>query len=159
MKLSEFKKLIKTVDSLQFELPDGTLVPSHYHVTEVGSIHKKFIDCGGTMREENAVNFQLWFSDDYDHSLKPQKLLNIITLSEEKLGIGDGEIEVEYQSDTIGKYGLGFANNRFQLLSKQTDCLAKDNCGVPVTTEKPKMTLAQAIASSESCCTPGGGCC
>jgi hypothetical protein len=57
--------------------------------------------------------------------LKPQKLLNIIALSENRLGIGDLEVEVEYQSDTIGKYGLGFDGTNFQLLSKKTACLRK----------------------------------
>ena len=97
MKLSTLKEHIKSIDSLHFQLPDGQLVPSHYHVTEVGMIQKNFIDCGGTIREEKVVNFQLWFSDDVDHSLQPNRLLDIIQLSEEKLGLGDFEIEVEYQ--------------------------------------------------------------
>jgi len=156
MKLSKFKELIKSVEVLQFALPDGTFVPKHYHVTEVGSIDKRFIDCGGTLREEQAVNFQLWFSDDYDHSLKPQKLLDIIALSEEKLGIEDWEIEVEYQSDTIGKYGLDFNGEHFLLTVKMTDCLASDQCMTPVA--KPMINLAQAVVSSGAC-TPDGGCC
>jgi hypothetical protein len=89
--------------------------------------------------------------------LKPQKLLNIITLSENKLGIGDLEVDVEYQSDTIGKYGLGFDGKNFKLLSKKTACLAQDACGVPA--EKPKVRLSDLQASQSSCCTPGGGCC
>jgi hypothetical protein len=54
---------------------------------------------------EKFANFQLWDTNDFEDRLKPQRLLNIIALSEEKLNIGDLEIEVEYQSDTIGKYG------------------------------------------------------
>lgn len=61
------------------------------------------------------MNFQLWNADDFEHRLKPNKLLNIIKLSEEKLGIGDFEIEVEYQSDTIGKYDLDFNGKTFVL--------------------------------------------
>jgi len=156
MKLSEFKEIVKTVSDLKFELPNGELVPSHYHVTEVGYITKKFIDCGGTLREEEAVNFQLWYSDDVDHKLEPQKMLDIISLSEEKLGIKDFEIEVEYQSDTIGKYGLQFNGNAFVLMSKMTDCLAPDKCGIPQ--KKTNLNLSNLVAKSNSC-TPNSGCC
>ena len=156
MKLSEFKETIKTVNDLNFQLPNGEFVPRHYHVTEVGFITKNFIDCGGTIREEKVVNFQLWFDDDVDHQLKSQKLLDIIALSERKLGIGDFEIEVEYQSDTIGKYGLAFNGNSFELTSKMTNCLALDKCGIPQ--EKPKINLSNLVVSSKGC-RPNGGCC
>src|SRR4051812_22038228 len=104
MKLSEIKTHLSTATAVNFELPNGSMVPENFHVTEVGVIAKHFIDCGGTVRNENVANFQLWNANDTDHRLKPQKLLNIIALSEKVLGIEDLEIEVEYQSDTIGKY-------------------------------------------------------
>ncbi|MBK9590985.1 MAG: hypothetical protein IPO32_05575 [Crocinitomicaceae bacterium] len=157
MKLSEIKKHLETVNDVTFQLPDGSIVPIHFHVTEVGQITKHFIDCGGTVRNEKKVNFQLWEANDFDHRLAPQKLLNIISLSENKLGIEDSEIEVEYQSNTIGKYDLGFDGKNFLLLNKQTDCLAKDNCGIPV--EKLKLKMSDLSAKADSCCTPGGGCC
>ena len=156
MKLSEFKDLVAKVPMLQFELPDGTTVPSHYHVTEVGQIDKKFIDCGGTIRHEQAVNFQLWYSDDVDHRLEPHKMLDIIALSEKHLGIEDHEIEVEFQADTIGKYGLSFDGNAFVLTTKMTDCLAPDKCLVPA--EKPQFDLSNMAVGAGSC-TPGSGCC
>ncbi|HLN96071.1 MAG TPA: DUF6428 family protein, partial [Flavobacterium sp.] len=87
MKLSEIKKHLATAEFVNFMLPDGTFVPEHFHITEVGAVTKHFIDCGGTVRKENVVNFQLWNADDYDHRLKPQKMLNIIALSEKVLGI------------------------------------------------------------------------
>ncbi|MBK6952896.1 MAG: hypothetical protein IPH24_12850 [Crocinitomicaceae bacterium] len=157
MKLSEIKKHLETVNDVTFQLPDGSIVPIHFHVTEVGQITKHFIDCGGTVRNEKKVNFQLWEANDFDHRLAPQKLLNIISLSENKLGIEDSEIEVEYQSNTIGKYDLGFDGKNFLLLNKQTDCLAKDNCGIPA--EKLKLKMSDLSAKADSCCTPGGGCC
>ncbi len=154
MKLSEIKAQLPRLKQLKFELPDGTSVPKHFHVTEVGIITKHFIDCGGKERLEKVANFQLWDADDYDHRLEPTKLLNIIKLSERVLGMEDLEIEVEYQADTIGKYGLAFDGEHFQLTAKQTDCLAKDKCEVP----KPKIQLVQ-VGSSNTSCTPGGGCC
>lgn len=76
MKLSQVKAILKDVKTISFQLPDNSLVPSHFHVTEVGEITKRFIDCGGTVRKETVVNFQLWNANDYDHRLHPEKLLN-----------------------------------------------------------------------------------
>lgn len=157
MKLSEIKKQLGTATNLNFELPNGTLVPEHFHVTEVGIIHKNFIDCGGVVRNEKVANFQLWNANDTDHRLKPAKLLNIIALSEKVLGMEDLEVEVEYQSDTIGKYGLEFNGKNFVLTSKQTDCLAKDNCGIPE--EKMKVKLSDLQNTKQACCSPGDKCC
>lgn len=157
MKLSEIKNILPTLHNVEFQLEDGTFVPEHFHVTEVGTITKSFIDCGGTIRNEKVVNFQLWNANDYEHRLKPGKLLNIIALSEEKLGIEDHEIEVEYQNITIGKYDLDFNGKSFVLKNKTTACLAQEACGLP--TEKKKLKLSDLSAQSAACCTPESGCC
>ena len=157
MKLSEIKEHLKGAQAVNFQLPDGSFVPEHFHVTEVGIITKDFIDCGGTVRHEKVANFQLWNANDYEHRLKADKLLKIIALSEQVLGMEDLEIEVEYQSDTIGKYDLGYDGQIFLLLTKQTACLAPDKCGIPA--EKQKISLAELKTSQQSCCTPGSGCC
>lgn len=156
MKLSEIKKQLATLENVSFVLANGARVPEHFHVTEVGLVTKNFIDCGGKVRNETVVNFQLWDANDVEHRLKPQKLLDIIHLSEKLLGIKDFEIEVEYQADTIGKYDLGFNGTDFILLNKQTACLAPDQCGIPP--EKQKLKLVSLSAEGNSC-TPGGGCC
>lgn len=156
MKLSEIKEILNKMEEVKFILPSGEQVPPHFHVTEVGSIQKHFIDCGGTIRNESAINFQLYTSTDYDHRLSVQKLQSIVSLSETQLGLEDLEIEVEYQGETIGKYGLDFVNNAFHLVTKQTDCLAKDQCGIPQ--EKPKIKLSECL-NQQNNCTPGTGCC
>jgi hypothetical protein len=156
MNLEQIKKILSTADAVNFELENGTSVPEHFHVTEVGMITKHFIDCGGVVRTEKVANFQLWNANDFEHRLKPQKLLNIIALSEKVLGLENLEIEVEYQSDTIGKYDLDFNGENFVLKTKETACLASDSCGIPQ--EKLNVKLA-ALKSESSCCTPGGGCC
>jgi hypothetical protein len=155
MKLSEIKQHLNNLESIAFKLPNGNLVPSHFHVTEVGKIDKHFIDCGGTIRNESVINFQLWEENDYDHRLHPEKLVHIIELSEKVLGLEDLEIEVEYQAETIGKFGLDFDGTHFILTNKQTDCLAKDKCGIPES--KPKMKLSEL--QNSACCTPESGCC
>ncbi|CAD0006306.1 DUF6428 family protein [Flavobacterium salmonis] len=157
MKLSEIKQILNTVETVNFQLPNGSYVPEYFHVTEVGLITKNFIDCGGTVRKETVVNFQLWDANDFEHRLKPQKLIHIIELSEKVLGIEDFEIEVEYQDHTIGKYDLDFNGKDFQLLNKQTACLAQENCGTPK--EKSKLNLTQLHTDNTNSCTPGGSCC
>lgn len=155
MKLSEIKSVLSTLEMVNFKLPNGSFVAEHFHVTEVGQITKKFIDCGGTVREEKVVNFQLWEAHDFDHRLKAEKLLNIIKLSETILGIEDAEIEVEYQEGTIGKYHLEFKNGNFELISTQTACLAQDQCGIPAEKQKIKLSDLETVSS----CKPGSGCC
>lgn len=154
MKLSNIKEILPSLNNVEFQLEDGTFVPEHFHVTEIGQIIKTFIDCGGVQRNEKTVSFQLWNADDYEHRLKPGKLLHIIQLSEEKLGIEDAEIEVEYQAGTIGKYDLDFNGKTFVLRNKTTACLAQDACGIPVS--KPKIALSQLNNSGGS---PDSGCC
>ena len=156
MKLSQIKNILASVETVNFKLPNGSFVPEHFHVTEVGLITKNFIDCGGTVRNETVVNFQLWNANDFEHRLKPQKLNNIIELSEKVLGIQDYEIEVEYQDTTIGKYDLDFNGTDFVLVNKQTACLAQDQCGIPQ--EKPKVRLSD-MNNESSCCSPSSGCC
>ena len=158
MKLSEIKNKLNELTTIGFQLPNGEFVPNHFHVTEVGIVSKHFIDCGGTVRREEKINFQLWEANDYDHRLHPEKLLQIIELSEKTLALPDLEIEVEYQMpNTIGKFNLGFKCENFQLESQLTDCLAKDKCGIP--TEKPKVKIGEWKAKETSCCTPESGCC
>ena len=157
MKLSEIKSELKKRNTIAFQLPNGEFVPNHFHVTEVGKITKNFIDCGGTVRTEEVINFQLWEANDYDHRLHPEKLVHIIELSESKLQIPDLEIEVEYQmKDTIGKFDLDFDGTNFLLISKLTDCLAKDNCGIPP--EKTKVKIGE-WKQKENTCNPNSGCC
>jgi hypothetical protein len=121
----------------------------------VALVSKKFVDCGGTMRDENVISFQLWSADDYDHRLAPCRAYGIVERAQEALGFGNLEVEVEYQGDTIGRYGLEFDNGRFLLTAKQTDCLAKDKCGI---TETQPVSVSVA-ESSGSCCSPESGCC
>jgi hypothetical protein len=157
MKLSEIKRQLKELTVIGFQLPNGNLVPNHFHVTEVGKVTKHFIDCGGTVRHEEVVNFQLWEANDYDHRLHPEKLIHIIELSEKVLNIPDLEIEVEYQmEDSIGKFDLDFDGINFQLKTKLTDCLAKDNCGIPP--EKTKVKIGE-WKQKENTCNPNSGCC
>lgn len=149
MKISELKKVLGELEAINFRLPNGKMLPPHFHVTEVGLVTKHFMDCGGVERREVVANFQLWTAEDFDHRLAPQKLLKILEMSGKILGESDDlEIEVEYQQDTIGKFGLEFDGVGFVLAEKRTACLAEDACGI----------TSLRMAKSEGCA-PGSGCC
>ncbi len=156
MTLQELKSVLTELEKLEIELPNGKLVPRNFHVTEVGLVTKNFIDCGGQVRDERTVSLQLWSTIDYHHRLRPAKLIDIIELSQDKLGIeGDLPVEVEYQGDTIETYKLGSDGDRLLLVGTKTDCLAQDKCGIP-TVSQVKETVIKAVSD---CCTPGSGCC
>jgi hypothetical protein len=154
MNLSTIKAILLQQETLQFRLENGAKVPDHFHVSEVGVVSKDFIDCGGTVRSLKVANFQLWSDKDYDHRLKASKLLDIIELSEKVLHIDVGlEIEVEYQMDTIGKYGLDFDGTSFVLKLKTTDCLAVEKCALP---QQSSVNLSDMLLNN-GC--SGDGCC
>ena len=149
MKLLEFKKKLRSLKQISFELPNGKLVPENFHVTEVGESTNRFIDCGGKARIETTINLQLWEANDYNHRLHPEKLVDIIEICEKTLKIDNNEVEIEYQgSTTIKKYNVQFDSNKFKLIPVFTDCLAKDACDLP-----------QKNESKNNSCSPESGCC
>jgi Family of unknown function (DUF6428) len=157
MKLAEIKRDVSTAKAMNFKLQNGTLVLENFHITEDGIVNKhySYINCGGKFGNEKIVNFQLWDANDFEHGLKPQRLPNINGLSEKVLGMEDFEIEVAYQTETIGKYDLAFNDKGFVVVSKQTACLASDACATPQ--EKQKLNFAEVVARNSS--KPSSGCC
>lgn len=158
MKLSEFKKCLENVVTFTIQLPNGTNIPAHFHITEMGLLTKNFIDCGNTIREEKAVTFQVWFAGDIEHRLAPSKVFKIIEASKKLIGDHDIELEVEYQTETtIGKFGLEFDNGNFKLTPKETNCLASDHCGI--SDDKMKVKIGEWKQKEASCCAPESNCC
>ena len=158
MNLSAFKISLSQMEELRFSLTNGHTVPAHFHVSEIAEISKKFIDCGGVVRNETKLTFQLWYSEDFDHRITPEKLLKIIDTTQKRIGIGNHEIEVEYQlDDVLGSYELRLEGSQFLLSPKEAACLAPGQCD---TSFKPKVRLStKDIAVNSSSCTPGSGCC
>lgn len=155
MRVSELKTFLAGRDRLAIRLPDGSAVPGHFHVTEVGEVTKHFVDCGGTVRHEKRASLQLWTAEDYDHRLHPEKLSRILQVAERDLGLGDLEIEVEFQgADTIRKFTLTAAGNELALVGTATACLALDACGLPA---ESFVSLVGSVSSGN--CAPGSGCC
>lgn len=154
MKLKEFKErlmigMVNPTQPLLFKLEDGTIVPPYFHITEMGLKMKHFVDCGGTVRTEQWINFQIWTADDFDHRLTQQKLVELIIKNEGLFKQPELEVEIEYQTNTIGSYSLKIdptSATTYILTSKKTNCLAPDKCGV---TKPNQPTTSQC---GPSCC-------
>jgi Family of unknown function (DUF6428) len=157
MLLTAFTHRLHHIDALHFATPDGQQVPTHFHITEAGLRTKHFIDCGGTVRQETKVTLQLWVAGDTEHRLTPARLLSILQIAEPLFGQVDHAIEIEYQAETIGRYGVAFDGVAFVLQPLYTDCLAEDACGIPPASQKSKQMFE--IGTFSNACTPGSGCC
>ena len=137
MLLSEFTAQLEAQPEagLHLLLPDGDLVPAHFHVTEVGRVAKDFIDCGGTVRSTRSCVLQVWVADDTAHRLDAAKLARVVRLAAPVLGADDLPVEVEYDTGFITQLPVTGAEVTpagllFHLGGKHTACLAPDQCGV-----------------------------
>lgn len=136
MKLRELKSLLRANPAAQprFTLPNGEQIPAHFHITEVGHVTKKFVDCGGTFRANEACVLQTYVADDFDHRLAAGRFADILDLGQPILPGGDLDVEVEWDCCVISQYPIASAQAgddriEFQLGDKHTDCLAKEKCG------------------------------
>jgi hypothetical protein len=139
MKVSELKTLLRAhPDSKpRFVLPDGDTISEHFHITEVGHVAKRFIDCGGTVHDtRETCLLQTWVSDaDPDHRLDGATFAKILDLGKAVLPGDDLDVEVEYDCCVTAQYPIAraeVAGGRidFQLEARHTDCLAKERCGI-----------------------------
>lgn len=149
MNISEFTRHLRgnPRSHLRFLLPDGGLIPAHSHITEVGRVEKQFMDCGGTVRQVNTCLLQTWIADDTGHRLAPAKLADILDRAKDVLKGDDLPVEIEFEDFVISQFPVAHVEAAegtltFALVSKHTDCLAKELC-------LPK----------ENTCKPGGNCC
>jgi hypothetical protein len=108
MRISELSQaLTNTLDAtVRFRLPSGELTPAHAHVTEIARISKRFIDCGGTLREDSMCRLQTWIADDYHHRLIAGKLAKILEKARHVLGDEDLEVDVEHDMGFVTQFPL-----------------------------------------------------
>ncbi len=151
--------------TLALALPDGRRVPAHYHVTEVGHVAKKFVDCGGTFRATEACLLQIYIGSPPDdgHRLTAGKLVHILNLADSVLSSDELPVEVEYEDQSVSQYrvvGTGLIGDilTLQLDHKHTDCLAKHKCGIEegggCANETAEETAACCVApaGAKACC-------
>ena len=136
MKLQELKSLLRAHPTTlpRFTLPSGKQIPAHFHLTEVGYVAKKFVDCGGTFRDREACVLQTYVAEDFDHRLEAKRFADILDLGRPILPGDDLEVEMEWDCCVVSQYPIASARVvddklEFQLVARHTDCLAKQNCG------------------------------
>lgn len=162
MKTQEFLSLLKEHQNkkLLFEYKEGSLVGANYHITEIKNIIVDAVDCGAGTDYWKETIVQLWESPtekdtaEYMSGVKALGILNKVDRI--KPMVKDAEIKFEYSNanfHTAQLYVLGHQTNEefllFNLSVQQTDCKAKDTCGVPAEIEN----------NSNASCAPGSGCC
>lgn len=138
MKVSELREiLVSNPDSaLRLVLPTGRAIRADFHVTEVGHVVKRFIDCGGTVRSAEACVLQVWLArNDRDHRLAAGRLASILDLAKPVVPSGDLDVEVEYEGPVISQFPVASFGAKpgvvtIKLGSKHTDCLAREACGL-----------------------------
>ncbi len=144
-------------------LPDGGCVPAHFHITEVGHVLKRFIDCGGTRRTLETCLLQTWVHDDVDHQLVAGKLAKIFEAAGDVLPHHDLPVEIEHEDFVVAQFPVESAEIvdgalAFRLGLKHTDCLARGIC-VPGECGPAAAPTPKTTAAASSCCTPGTKCC
>ena len=138
MKLKDLKATLALhPDALpRFILSDGDQIPAHFHITEVGHVAKRFIDCGGTLHDvKHTCLLQTYVADDVDHRLTAGTFAKILQLGDKVLPHDDVDVEVEYEDCSITQSPITDAqftgeHVELQLGEKHTDCLAKEKCGI-----------------------------
>ena len=161
MKLSQLKTLLQTHRDKQFRLllPEEAPVPISFHITEVGHVTKRFMDCGGRVHFTQACQLQAWVSDDTTdqetHRIAAGKMADVLDRAVRVLPEGqDLDVEIEYEDARVSQFPVSdFAVTDdavvLRLSDKHTDCLAKDVC-LP----QPKVL---GMAESGGCsCGPSG---
>ena len=154
MKLSQFTDLLQAHPEKHFRLvlPGANIVPISFHVTEVGHVTKKFIDCGGKLHTTQTCQLQAWLGTDTDHRLLAGKMAGVLNLAAAKGVLPTGEdleVEIEYEDTTISQYpvaGHSVTDTAvvINLTTKHTDCRAKESC-------LPSLPMV-AGAVSAACC-------
>lgn len=160
MNLTEFRALLRDhpAKTPSFRLPGGEAIPAQAHVTEVGHVAKRFIDCGGTVRSTEACVLQTWIdAGDDAHRLTAGRLAKIIDLAAPILPAHDLPVEIEHETGVLSQYpvtGHSVADDAlvFQLGTKHTDCLAKELCGIGT------IKIGAPVDNKNSCCGPSGCC-
>lgn len=138
MTLAELKSLLAAHSARLFRLalPDQNSVPVSFHITEVGRLHKTFLDCGGKLRETTTCQLQVWVGQDYDHRIETGKMAAILDKAKSLLPDDSIPVEIEYEDRVISQYtivGHQVLDEAIvlELAHKHTACLAPELCGLP----------------------------
>ena len=109
MKLRELKSFLRQhPDSApRILLPNGEAIPAHFHITEVGHLAKRFIDCGGMLPNRTDTSLlQTYVADDLENRHNAATFAKILDLGKTVLPSEDVDVEVEYDGCVAAQYPL-----------------------------------------------------
>lgn len=159
MKISQFVNLLEEYPGKPFHLvlPGENTVPVSFHITEVGHVTKKFLDCGGKLHIAQSCQLQAWVWTDTEHRLTAGKMARVLHQARAKGVLSadeDLDVEFEYEDKAISQYPVdNYAVTEqavvLNLGNKHTDCLAKESC-------LPSLPMAAGTIVGCGC---GPGCC
>jgi hypothetical protein len=139
---------------IKFYLPNGNQIPEHFHLTDVGSVFRHFIDCGAQVRDESYVQIQLWLGKDIDHRLNGETVLKILSHSNvvlDKLpNLQNTDVIIEYKEELTSQYPIERIEHTEQVIKiylkpSETQCLAVRRH------EKNKISGESCCGSKSSC--------
>lgn len=164
MNVTEFRQALADHPGrgLRFAIDDQAAIADHFHVTEVGRVEKRFVDCGGKPRQTVACVLQTLVAYDTDHRLTTDKLAGIMSLVAKLDLPADAPVEVEHQErsvsiDAVDRFAERDGVLEFRLAAKQTACLAEDACGLGPADSTPASDGLPVLG--EGCCGGTTGCC
>lgn len=158
MQLHELKSLLSEFSDRHFRirLPDGDAIPLSFHVTEIGHVHKRFLDCGGTLRESRTCQLQIWVGEDYEHRIETGKMAAILEKGKAVLPDDTVPVEIEYEDEVISQHTITSHEITddaviLTLAHKHTECLAPELCGLPSINRLPALG-GKSSCSGPNCC-------
>jgi len=163
MKIEEFLNLLQTHQDkmLLFEYAPGQLVGANYHITEIKHITIDSVDCGAATDAWKETIVQLWENPSEvgkTEYMSNYKALGILKkVGRIKAYQMDSEVKFEYSNALfhtaqlyVNDYEIHGNNLLIKLAIQQTDCKAKEACGISESID---------TESQLNNCAPGSGCC
>ncbi|TMM58470.1 hypothetical protein FEE95_03295 [Maribacter algarum] len=162
MKTNELLSLLKDNPGkiLLFEYKPNSFIRSNYHITEIKNITVDSVDCGAKTDFWKETIIQLWEDPneiDTEGTMTAFKALGILN-KVDSIKPMEREVEVKFEYSNPNFHMAQLFVNDVELSEdriimklgvEQTDCKAKETCGVTV----------EASAQESNSCAPGSGCC
>jgi hypothetical protein len=150
MKLKTLKETLRKHSGSfpRFVLPDGGFIPRHAHLTEIGHVVKKLVDCGGQTGAEEKALLQTHVGNDTEHRLRSDRFANILELGGRILPNDQLDVEVEYDCCVVSQYPISEIRREGEHLDiilqrGRTQCRARQ----------------RREATNEACCGASAACC
>jgi hypothetical protein len=110
---------------VNFYLPNNFKIPKEFHITDIGSVLRSFIDCGGVIRNESYLQIQLWVGKDSNHRIKAEIVEKIIKKAKPVLdklpNLANSNIFIEYKDNIVSQYQI----DSYKITDKSIDFYLK----------------------------------